>query len=228
MDMSKLPPFPGYVTSKQLLPSFQTLFKDLGDQDACIQLQEVSQRFLEDTARNTRSSADEFLKSLYQDFQVPHGTYHFSTMRSVAYHSFIILNHAAFEAALKEAIKQHCIIYRVEGWEKKVGGKDLAPMQQLGHNLSSSIKSRLVAAPEYRLIEYYRHLRIASSHRTQETSEKAVRAFSKIKETDILHFKKYLHAGDAPNAPTGLSFDDFKLFTRAIKYYSNLLNEALA
>jgi hypothetical protein len=104
--LKKPVPHPGYSATKPCLAAFQTLFHDLGEQDACIQLQEISQRFLEATAEGMGSKVENFLQILYQAHEVPHGTYDFMKMRNVSHKSYLVLTYASFEGALNEAIDE--------------------------------------------------------------------------------------------------------------------------
>lgn len=226
MPSKKAVPYPSYSTSKQLLRAFQTLFKDLGEQDASIQMQEISQRFLEATSKAMGTKTDHFLKLLYEAHQVPHGTYDFSAMQALAYRSNIVLTYASFEAAVKEAITEYKTRTGSQ-WVTLKNSKILAPIAQVPENLLSQAVA-LTSAPEYRLIEYYRFVRIAESHRTTVTTKAAQSAYSQLTSSDLAHFAKYQHITGAPNQLADINFEDFKLFTRAVKYYCNLLNEALA
>ena len=226
MPSKKAIPHPSYSTSKQWLSAFQTLSKDLGEQDACIQMQEISQRFLEATSKGMGTKTDDFLKLLYQAHQVPHGTYDFSAMQALGYRSFIVLTYASFEAAVKEAIAEYKTRTGSQ-WATSKNNKTLAPIAQVPENIPSSA-TILTAAPEYRLIEYYRFVRISESHRTPVTTAAAQSAYAQLTASDLAHLAKYQHIKGGPNQPADINFEDFKLFTRAVKYYCNLPNEALA
>jgi hypothetical protein len=225
--LKKPVPRPGYSATKPCLAAFQTLFHDLGEQDACIQLQEISQRFLEATAEGMGSKVENFLQILYQAHEVPHGTYDFMKMRNVSHKSYLVLTYASFEGALNEAIDEFKARTGATWSKKDAHEKALPPLAQVAFNLPSNAKT-LQTAPEYRLIEYYRFVRIAESHRTPVTSAAAVAAFGQLTATDHQHFAKYAYINGAPNHPDSISFEDFKLFTRALKYFSNLLNDILA
>ena len=226
--MPKKPvPHPGYSATKPWLTAFQTLFNDLGEQDACIQMQEISQRFLEATAKGMGTKVENFLQILYQAHAVPHGTYDFLQMRNVSHRSYLVLTYASFEGALNEAIAEFKTRTGATWSKQNAHGKSLAPLAQVAFNLPSNATT-LQSAPEYRLIEYYRFVRIAESHRTPVTSAAAAAAFGQLTAADHQHFAKYAYIKGAPNPPDSISFEDFKLFTRAVKYFSNLLNDALA
>jgi hypothetical protein len=58
----------------------------------------------------------------------------------------------------------------------------------------------------------------------EEEHKKTSQYFSDYLSTKLLYFKDN-YGIDAPNAPVKISFNDFMLYTRAIKYFSNILND---
>ncbi|MDK1024086.1 MAG: hypothetical protein QGD92_07630 [Gammaproteobacteria bacterium] len=224
-------PAPGYTTTKGLLPSIKRMFDGVGAQDACIQLQELSIQYLCNSAEATRAPIGDFLKLLYRWNNIPHGTYDFDELLELASKSYLTATYALLEKMLRAIISE----YKnnnpsvVKGWKKQNSqGENFSPLQELAENLPSKQSATLKNAPEYRLLEYYRLVRIANSHHKGETLRNAGKAHSAITAADIAHFQTYDPAVMAPNAPEGICFEDFLLFTRAIKYYSKLLNEACA
>lgn len=227
---SKLPPHPGYVTKKALASSVKTLASELGEQDACIQLQELSIEYLCNSATATRAPIGDFLKLLYRGNKIPHGTYSFDKLRLQASKSYLIVTYSILERFLRALIAEYRSANPVTSatWkEKSSSGENLSPLLQLAENLPKKDVTILKNAPEFKLLEYYRLVRVANSHIKSATLEKAEKAYQDFTPKDISHFRKY-KITDAPNKPDTLSFSDFALFTRAIKYYSKLLNEVCA
>lgn len=85
----------------------------------------------------------------------------------------------------------------------------------------------LTKAPETKLLEYYRLLRVSNVHLKDGTQSRAGRAYNSFNDRQIEYFRKNYDLA-APDAPHQVNFSDFLLFTRAIKYYSRLVNEACA
>jgi len=108
------------------------------------------------------------------------------------------------------------------------GGVALHPLEQLCYNCTPVEQLKLTKPPEFRLVEYYRRIRIASVHIGSSTAQDADTAFSSLTAADHQHFQQYAYLLDAPNAPSLLTFQDFKLYTRAIKYYINIVNDVCA
>lgn len=228
--MAKTIPLPGYRTTKPQLPAIKLMLKELGAQDACIQLQELSIIFMRNSAHATKAPLDEFLNLLYAANQIPQGTHDFSELRELVYGSYIIVTYALFEKMVMETIVQlKANKPALAGaWNSKSSaGGGLPPLRELTQNLPSGVRTLLESAPEFRLFEYYRAVRVANSHIKGSTSANVGTAFAALTNADMQHF--YTCYGlNGPNLPPNISFDDFMLFTRAIKYYSRLINEACA
>lgn len=220
-------PHPGYSTSKPLIAPIRSMYKELGAQDACIQLQELSANYLEKSAAAMNAQVNDFLKLLYKANGIPHGSYNFAEMRSIACTSYLLVTHSLFDKMVKGCIRH----YRTANpatdtqWVNSVGGKTLAPLRRLAHNLPKPEQVKLTSPAEFRLFEYYRQVRVAGTHVADKTQKKAAVAFAALTQNDIQHFAEYAQICTAPNKPEAIGFDDFKLYTRSIKYYSNILND---
>ena len=225
--MENAVPHPGYTTSKPLIAPISSMYKELGAQDACIQLQELSTNYLEKSATAMNAKVSDFLKLLYVANGIPHGTYSFAQMRSTACASYLIVTHSLFEKMVKGCIRHYRASHHQMDaqWVASVGGEQIPPLRRLAHNLTEPQRKQLTTPPEYRLLEYYRLVRVAGTHPTYKTREKAEKAFSSLTASDLAHLSQYPLLSGAPNPPDAINFEDFKLYTRAIKYYSNLLNE---
>jgi len=95
-------PHPGYKNAKPYIQPVLDLFSELGAQDACLQLQEVSIVHLKKSAQAMSAHMNDYLKLLYISNNIPQGTYSFSDMRAQIYKSFIALTHSVFNKAIKE------------------------------------------------------------------------------------------------------------------------------
>lgn len=221
-------PHPGYSSEKPLIEPISVMYKELGDQDACVQLQELSVHYLEQCAADKGESVRDFLRELYQASSIPHGTHSFEQMRAVASTSYLLVTYALFERMVRGCIRAYQSRYpEVEAtWsEKNAAGEQLPPLPKLVFNALPKHKKQLVAPPEYKLLEYYRVVRVAGTHVDGKTLERAEKAFRALSPADSQHFRTYSQITQAPNTPDKISFEDFRLYTRAIKYYSNILND---
>ncbi|GGY16509.1 hypothetical protein GCM10008098_04760 [Rhodanobacter panaciterrae] len=222
-------PHPSYTNAKPYIKPVLDLFSELGTQDACLQLQELAIVHLEKSAQAMSAQMNDYLKLLYISNDIPRGTYSFAGMREQIYKSFIALTHSIFDKTIKECNGVFQKNNTSVTWVTTLkGGAALHPLEQLCYNCSPAQRQSLTQPPEFRLLEYYRRIRIASAHINGDTAQDAEEAFHKLTTTDHLHFQQYVHILGAPNAPNLLTFQDFKLYTRAIKYYSNLVNDVCA
>lgn len=228
--MAKSIPKPGYTTTKPNIPSIKIMFKELGAQDACVQLQELSITYMQNSAAATNAPLGDFLNLLFKANKIPQGTHSFQELREVSSKSNLIATYALFEKMLFATIahvKQTNHALAANWVSKSTSGGGLPPLLELTQNLPAASRSTLEAAPEFRLFEYYRAVRVANSHIKGSTATHVAIAYAALSETDLQHFIS-CYTLQAPNAPNQINFEDFKLFTRAIKYYSKLLNEACA
>lgn len=203
------------------------MFTELGAQDASIQLQEVATSYLEQAAAAGGAKA-KFLRALYAQHGVPHGTHSFAQMRETAYGSYLLITYALFEKMIKGCIKEYKIKNRPSIWVTKNNKKRLPPLLELVGNMPAAQRAILASPPEYRLLEYYRLVRVSNTHVSQQTLRKARSAYAALTTSDLGHISQYEYIAVAPNPPGAITFEDFKLYTRSIKYYSNLLNEVCA
>lgn len=223
-------PLPGYKTTKPTSPAIKSMLRELGAQDACIQLQELCIAYMQNSAVATKAPVDAFLNLLYEGNGIPHGTHSFQELRQLASKSYLVVTYALFEKMLEELIKhvKHAQPSLAAAWKSKSASSgNMPPFVELASNLPPNHQSALQAVPEYRLFEYYRAVRVANSHIKSSTSSQANTAFGSLTSADLQHFATCYQL-QAPNPPGALTFEDFRLFTRAIKYYSKLLNEACA
>jgi hypothetical protein len=226
--MSKSTPLPGYKTTKPAIPAIKSMFRELGAQDACIQLQELCAVYMQNSAAATNAPLDAFLHLLYQGNGIPHGTLSFSELRQLSAKSYIVLTYALFEKMLLEVIDyvKSSIPGSAAAWvTKSATGGRLPPLLELAANLPAAERQSLEGVPEFRLFEHYRAVRVANSHVVGNTANKAQVAFGLLSNNDLSHFT-HCYELQAPNPASDITFQDFRLFTRAIKYYSRLVNEA--
>ncbi|RYZ51434.1 MAG: hypothetical protein EOP49_11740 [Sphingobacteriales bacterium] len=122
-------------------------------------------------------------------------------------------------------------------WKKSVDGTNLDTFGQLVINCSPDGELKLRAKPEYYLFDYYRYYRNKLVHGDMEAKrplfpdQPGTEHFKKVEDyynEHLIEHKAYFLANyqlAAPNLPRKIGIDDFFLYTRAIKYYSNLIND---
>jgi len=210
-----------------MLPSLRKLLKELGAQDAAIQLQELAIRFLRESAPADNVKAGEFLRRQFKEHGLPHGTYDFDELRRMTATSYIVLTYAEVEGAFGGLIAEiKAQLPPGVNWVDQRGKSNLAPLDQLTVNLPKGSRAALTDKPEAALIDYYRCLRVSDAHRSKKTAAQATKAFGRLQPMRAAFCETYLL--DAPNPPEQVHFDDFLLFTRAVKYLSRSINELWA
>jgi hypothetical protein len=227
---SKAVPEPGYITTKPLLAPIDSMFSDLGRQDACIQLQELSIRHLIDTVQGTGNPVGEFLKPLYASYGIPHGTYELDELKELVAKSYLVLTYSQLEKMLRGVIGHYKSANPalVSTWVvKNFKDERYSALQELHANLPGAASKRLKDCPEFALLEYYRVVRVANSHVKDATLSRADTEFTRLTTKQRDHYAS-CYSLAAPNSPSQISFEDFRLFTRAIKYFARLINEECA
>lgn len=220
---------PGYYAKKPLYPAVIALRQVLGYQDACIQLHELSARVLESQATAQGAQREDFLMRLFREIGIPQGTFAFTDLRRVAAESYIVQTYNVVERFLRDLIAQYKDHFpeRCVGWTTKdEDGGTLPPLDELLRNLPADKRRQLWEYPEAALLDYDRQLRVSIVHRTADNKRKAHKGFANLVREHGVHFASSYAELKAPKAPADVGFDDFLLFTRAVKYFSNILNDA--
>ncbi len=228
MTKAKNTPFPSYKNNKPYIDPIKDFFEELGAQDACFQLQELSIVHMEETANASNTPIENYISGLFMAHKIPHGSHKLSELRLLAYRTFISNTYTIFEKTIKLCNSFYRENRNLEWITTLPGGAALHPLEQLLKNCTHTEKIQLTQPPEFYLIEYYRRIRIASAHPNQKTEAEAIDAYNKITAHHLLHFSQYKYIVNAPNPPSRLNFHDFMLYTRAIKYYINILNDVCA
>ena len=217
---------PGYYNDKPLLPSITELRKVIGIQDSCIQTSQVSLLHLEDEA-NKSDDVDGFINGLFDKFKISKGTKDFELYKRNQYRIYILQTYNVIESSLKSLIADYRLYNnRTDGWKVKSDDKALDPLNQLIENLDPVRKSSIKKYPEYFLVNYYRLIRNSVVHLQNDEAEHT-KTSKYYNENVGIHLRYFVesYSLEAPNSPAEISFDDFMLYTREIKYFGNLLND---
>lgn len=218
----------GYYMQGIMLPCMRDLKKLLGSQDAAIQTNEILLRNFEEIASQQEKNINIFLKSLADKYKISHGSNDFSYVRLKISESNIVNTFTIFDAFLKEFATQLKVYKNIskEDWkDKDRNGDQLDTLNQIIENISVESKKRIISMPEYHLLEYYRFIRNSTIH-THDSQRKRGRLnnynkgiISKYENHFMEHYKS------VPSLKDYLNFEDYFLYTRAIKYFSNVLND---
>jgi hypothetical protein len=219
-------PKPGYFNTKPLLKAISDVKTTMGLQDSCIQTNQVAILQLEEQAKKYESR-DEFIKELCSKFRVSVGTRDFEYFKKIQYKSYISQTYNLVETFFKDLNKNYRLFNNFTGdWIKKDGDRNLDPFNQLLANLPNSKRTEIKSYPEYHLFNYYRLIRNSIAHLQEDPDQD--KKTSKYYDDHIvatLPFFQKNYEITAPNSPEKISFDDFMLYTRAVKYFSNILND---
>ena len=216
---------PGYFNEKPLLKGISAIKKTMGIQDSCIQTNEVAVRYLEEQSEQVENVSD-FIKKLCKTYSISIGINDFKYFQSVQYKSYILQTYNLIEPLFKGLNKEVRYYHNIKDWKTKDGDKNLDPFNQLLENLDVDARKLIKSFPEYYLLNYYRLVRNSIVHLQEDPEEhKKTSKYFEDNLTDKLDFFHENYDLKAPNMPNGISFHDFMLYTRAIKYFSNILND---
>lgn len=221
----------GYYMKGIMLPCMRNLKKYLGSQDAAIQTNEILLRNFEEITREQKLNINIYLKDLADRYKISHGSNDFHYIRLKISDSNIVNTFTTFDSFLKEFSNQMKIYKKIskkEWKDKDRNDVQLDSLNQILININSENKKKLTSLPEYHLLEYYRLIRNLIVH--VHDSDKKLEKLNTYHKEIIGKYEKHFidHYNSIPNPKINLSFDDYFLYTRAIKYFSNVLNDAIA
>ncbi|HWR59365.1 MAG TPA: hypothetical protein VN328_10805 [Thermodesulfovibrionales bacterium] len=157
------------------------------------------------------------------------GLDNFDNYRHALTEVYVVETYQVAERFFKSLNAEYRCIKKVdkEKWIKKdKDGKNLSPLQQFASNLPKKNRGFVESAPESLLIDYYRLVRNWIIHRDDKTRKTALHCYDEVLRKHKDHISNCYAGLAAPSLPDELSFDDYYLFTRALKYFANLLNNA--
>lgn len=226
---SKPLPKPGYTTSPPVLTAVREMRSYGGFQDACVTLAEVALRRLMDDAQASPQGVRAYVAASATRYGLCLGLDDFDKYVPVLAGVYIVQAYQVCERFLKSLNSQLMDVRQIprNEWKSQdAHGRDLSPLQQFAENLPRKQASALRKVPEYDLLEYYRLARTCLIHPTADTLKSANKAQSAVLKSHQQHFEDSYGGLSAPNSPDKLTWNDYFLATRAMKYFSSRLNEA--
>lgn len=232
--------FPSYNINSPKYPSLQVLYDNLAFQDSGFQANQIMIEFFDSHIAINNLNGKQFISQLATQYKISAGTDDINRIREMMAESYIVQTYNIAEMFFKEFNKTFQTIHKIKNWKtsKKIGGSDkkLDPLNQLLYNLDSAKKSKLTKLPEYLLSDYYRLLRNGYVHREIKKTvslKKPINYFNKNIVGVHNHFDKYYKTlpkagAPAPNDPNKITFQDFILYSRALRNLANVLNELCA
>jgi hypothetical protein len=218
---------PGYFNQKPLVKPVSELKFSIGLQDSCIQTNQAAVLFLEEQG-NLSGDPEDFIKSLCVKYKISIGTRDLDYFKTIQYKSYILQTYNFVEPFFKDLNAAYRYYNNFEGkWKTKNGDKNLDPFNQLLANIDSAMRKTIKSYPEYFLLDYYRLIRNSIVHlqENEDEHEKTSIYYCNYIVKNLRFFKSNYEL-EAPNEPDKIGFADFMLYTRAIKYFSNILNDA--
>lgn len=217
---------PGYFNQKPLLKAVSDLKFTIGLQDSCIQTNQAAILFFEDNA-NKSGDLDNFIRNLCLHYKISLGTRDLEYFKTIQYKSYILQTYNLLEPFFKEFNSSYRYYNNFDGnWKTKVADNNLDPFNQLLENIDTVKRKKIKSYPEYYLLDYYRLVRNSIVHLQEDENQhkKTSKYYSDNLSEIVQHFKNNYEL-EAPNEPDKIGFADFMLYTRSIKYFSNILND---
>jgi hypothetical protein len=220
--MPKQIPKPGYVTERPLYPAVSDLRQASGEQDTLVNLSEVAIRLFEQTMGGTGDPVA-FVNAMCARTKVNTSLgVAWDGVRLNGYRFSIVQVMVVVDTFLRRLAREYRLYsgLSADNWRTQARGEQLDPLAALTENLSDGAKRRARGCPEYGLIQYYRAVRNRTIHQTrQDTDAQLAHLLARHEK----HFNECYSAVPRPFAE--ITYDDFLLLTRAVKYYSNVLND---
>lgn len=225
MDIKKETPKPGYTTDKPVIKAIKQIKKLVGIQDSCIQLNEAAILLFEEQALQNENPKV-FINDICAKFKISRGIDDLDYLKKTNHKSYILQTYNLVEPSFKKLNKQYKYFNDfTDVWKVKDGKKSLDPFSQLVINLPTKSQTLIKEYPEYYLLNYYRLVRNSIVHLQDNNKEHSItKTYFEDFLKDKLDFFKENYELKAPNEPNNISFEDFMLYTRALKYFTNILN----
>ncbi|AZA48505.1 hypothetical protein EG346_10045 [Chryseobacterium carnipullorum] len=218
---------PGYYNEFPIFRVINLMKKNIGLQDSCLQTNEIAILYLEEQSLESGNN-EIFIKELCSKFKVSLGIRDFEQFKSTLYKSYILQTYNLIEPFFKNINQTYRYYNNFDrDWKTQDDkGKNLDPFNQLLINLPKDKSQELKTYPEYFLFNYYRLVRNSIAH-LQDSSNQHERTneyFNNYIKCNIDFFKDNYEI-IAPNSPESINFTDYILYTKSIKYFSNILND---
>ncbi len=209
-----------------LISSIKQLKKTVGLQDSCIQTNQLAILLLQS---KVKSQTDEiqYLKGLFDTHKISQGSIDFDYLQEIQSKIYLLQTYNLIEPLIKAINKELRLLNNFQGsWLYKDDTKNLDPLNQLVCNFNSAQRKTILQYPEYHLLNYYRLIRNSIVHLQESDSEdkKTLAYYNQYIKPNLSYFHINYNI-KAPNHPKNISYSDFEIYTRAIKYFGNIIND---
>lgn len=190
-------------------PCYKELKLNLGYFDSIIELNELAVRefIYKSLGVNFKDYIEE--KSKFHEIRVDFPTVP-EDFSSIIAKSYLVLVHQAFEEFL-EKFRLQSQQLKIEKWSWE---ENKPKLETVFKSVDSAYKSN--ENINYIICEYYRHIRNLVAHKNEKLKSNLEKEYDKISFFKDQIFKKY-NLVSVPNTFDKISFNDFVLFTRAVK-----------
>jgi len=220
---------PEYFTNKPQFKIIRELRKTLGFYDSIPTTIELVIDDYEDKCQIKGVTPENELNTLAKNFIVKnHNIQSLDSSHQHIYNFYIIAVFNVADPFFRDMKKLMIKLNSIQNWKTKSGKKDLDAFNQVIENCKSKDRSILKSKPEFHLINYFRLHRNSVVHRVFK-KEKQFSESDKYYDKYVLpniNYYKTTYNLNAPNKSDSINFHDFLIYTRAIKYYNNLVNDA--
>jgi hypothetical protein len=215
---------PGYFTERPVFPAIVRLRSIKGAFDACAQTLEVALRHTQQlSARHPRGFqgfVDERSKAENLSSRSPPA----SAVQSFLHTYLVVQVHASADAFFRELNREYRHYKGIDdsSWKRSERADDqvLDPLNQLALNLGNGAGKKLREVHEFGILDYYRQVRNKVAHGAFRSTRV---------DRDPAKYREYANRAypgvAAPNEPEQLSYDDFRLYARALQCFSEVLND---
>ncbi|WP_339878591.1 hypothetical protein [uncultured Algoriphagus sp.] len=220
---------PGYFTNKPQFKIIGELRKTLGFYDSIPTTIELVINDYVDKCKIKGVTPENELNTVAKNFTVKnHNIQSLDSSRQHIYNFYILSVFNVADSFFRDLKKLMIKLNSIQNWKTKSGRKDLDAFNQVIENCKSKDGSTLKSKPEFHLINYYRLHRNSVVHRVFK-KENQFSESDKYYDKYVLpnvNYHKTTYNLDAPNKSDSINLHDFLIYTRAIKYYNNLINDA--
>ena len=220
---------PGYYTSKPQFRIIRELKKTLGFYDSIPTTIELVLKDYTDKCKTNGVTPENELNNLARNFIVKkHNIQSLDSSHSHIFNFYILSVFNVVDPFFRDLKRLMIKLNSPKSWKTKSGKKDLDAFNQVIENCKSKDRSLLKNKPEFHLINYYRLHRNSVVHGVFEKEKQYAKSdayFDKYVLPNISYFESTYNL-DAPNKSNSINFNDFLIYTRAIKYFNNLVNDA--
>lgn len=187
-------------------------WQDLGKFDAIVEFTEVAVR---DFVKRSKEfeSFDSYLQEKSIEHEIKVDTIDQSIYKTRMSHGYIVSVYQSFELFLRTFKDEYCELYDVK-WTLPDSKENL--LLKIISKVSSLSKAKKeIEEPNIALFDYYRVIRNKYVH-DYISNEKTEKAFKEVVKQKSKLIELYPNL-DAPNKFNEVCFDDFIIFTRAVK-----------